>query len=565
MTNHKFRKNLHGGKLIGWGSRKLFGVLVVLGLCLSVQLRAAAAESTPRLNILLITVDALRPDHMSVYGYDRETTPYLSQFARESLVFESAFATSAWTSPGIVSMLTGYFPPVHGQNARHSYYNEEMTSALRILQSEGYDIVGHTTKGPNYQNLGMQRTLRGANGLERYIEKRILDNKPFFAWAHLKDVHLPYAPSERNAKRWGGKSRVSHAIDVVRNHRVVFRPDNVNVAFNHPGKVVFSKEDIPVIRALYDGVVADTDERLARILERMRYTGLLERTVVIISADHGEELFEHGWLGHASTSYDGKLYDELIRIPLLIRLPDQSRSGRFDALVQGVDVMPTIFEILGLDPARLTPAMQGSSLLDIVDGRREALRKYVYTQTVLKGWTTPREEMGTRVVSVRSKDHKLILFPKGDGFRYEGYNLIDDPKESHNIYSKKMPVFVDLENALDEWSERNRGVAAKLVLRAGRRQNIKLAESLGQGNLPEAVRRWQSIDALHDTWGMEVDPFFKHEPYNTSWTNIRHVSAQMIAKAMGCEAHGGKLKFDRPLQPENVASWMCRKQEDDTP
>ncbi len=91
----------------------------------------------------------------------------------------------------------------------------------------------------------------------------------------------------------------------------------------------------------------------------MRNTGLLDHTIVIISADHGEELFDHGWLGHASTGYDAKLYDELIRIPLIIRLPDQSLTGLYSALVQGVDLMPTIFDILGVSAAGMRPQMQG--------------------------------------------------------------------------------------------------------------------------------------------------------------------------------------------------------------
>jgi arylsulfatase A-like enzyme len=529
-------------------------------LCLAaLASTSAAAEAKPKWNVLLLTVDAMRPASMSVYGYDRDTTPYLKQFAKEALVFENAFATSSWTSPGMVSMLTGYYPPTHGQNGRHSFYDAEMTAALRILAEAGYDIAGHTVKGPTYANLGMTRVVRRKGGAERYLEGRIDNDTPFFLWAHLKEVHLPYAPSEPNAARWGGNAHDSAAVRAARDFVVVFRPDNVDVSFKHPGKVVFDDDDKRTVRALYDGGVADVDARIKNILERMRETGMLDRTIVIISADHGEELFEHGWVGHASTSYDGKLYDELIRIPMLLRLPNGAKTGRFDALVQGVDVMPTIFDVLGLDPARLEPAMQGHSLLEIADGRRSTLRDYVFTETTRKGWTTPRDEMPARVISVRSKTRKLIYFPYGTGYRTEGYDLVADPGEQTDIYPARAAEFADLQRALGDWSARNRQAAADLVQPGARRQIANLTDAAEQGDMREAVKRWQAIDTMHTTWGMEVAPFYADEAHAASWTEIRRAAAGMLGKAMDCEAQGGQLTIAQGGQRDDVGAWSCRK------
>jgi arylsulfatase A-like enzyme len=89
-------------------------------------------------SVMLITVDNLRPDHMSLYGYEKDTTPYLEKFAEESAVFNNAFSTSAWTAPGMVSIFTGYYPPVHAQHGRFSFYDEEMTAPFRILADQGY-------------------------------------------------------------------------------------------------------------------------------------------------------------------------------------------------------------------------------------------------------------------------------------------------------------------------------------------------------------------------------------------------------------------------------------------
>ncbi len=490
-------------------------------------------------SIMLITVDCMRPDHMSVYGYERDTTPYLKRFAQESLVFENAFSTSAWTSSGMVSMLTGYYPSVHAQNGRYSFYDEEMTSPLRIFEKQGYEVLGHSIKGPSHRNLGFKRGLRKKDGLEHLIEKRSKDTKPFFAWVHTKETHLPYTPSGPNLARWAGTFQSSEGIEAVQNHYAIFRQHDVQVTFRHAGNVAFTKEDRPVIRALYDGEVADIDQRLEGAIERMRETGLLDRTVVIISADHGEELLEHGWVGHASTSYDGKLYDELTHIPLMIRLPNQSLTGRFDALVQSTDIMPTLLELLGFHKTKITPAMQGHSLLPLIEGRQSSLRDYVFAETTYKGWTNPKNQMRNRITMVRSKDRKLIRHVSGDQSWLEAYDLKSDPTENRNLSPQQAERFQDLEKILAEWSENNRDVAASLVLPAAYKQLRSMVEELKSGNLINAVDHWRNIAVMHDTWGLEAAPFYHLEPYQAKWQQLRSTAAHQLAQVLQCEAETG--------------------------
>lgn len=532
--------------------RALFPVLL-----LATQSCATAGETeteSNRWSVLLITVDCLRPDHMSLYGYERETTPHLAKLAESSMVFENAFATSGWTSPGVVSLLTGYYPPVHGQNGRFSFYDEKLASPLRVMAAEGYDILGYQTIGANYEGLGFRRK---ADRLEKLIKKRSGNDTPFFAWIHLREPHLPYSPSDANASRWLDTSPASPGIEAVRNFNVVFRPRDVDVPYNHAGNVEFRDEDIPIIRSLYDGELADVDERLGLALDEMEQSGLLDRTVVIISADHGEELFEHGWLGHASTSYDGKLYDEIIRIPLIVRLPDQSVVGRFDSLAQGVDVMPTIFDMLGIPEDRVDPPMQGSSLLSEANGKSEFSRQYVFSQTTLKGWTTPVVEMNKRVVSVRSKTHKLIWFPAAEGYRIEGYNLEEDPQELNDIYASRKSEFVELERAKDNWVEENRKLAASLVLSGAQKRLLGTSGALRESDLIAAVRDWESIAVLERTWGLEVDPFFDHEPYRSQWRRLKGDASRLIAKALDCDAEGGALLQIQAGENVDATNWRC--------
>jgi arylsulfatase A-like enzyme len=542
---------------------KQFLQLLFLVTCLVAcpGLMASSSQNDRPWSVLLITVDNLRPDRMSLYGYERDTTPYLSKFAAESAVFDSAFSTSAWTAPGMVSIFTGYYPPVHAQHGRFSFYDEKMTAAFRILAEQGYEIFGQGINGPSHQGFGFQKHLgpRSKRQLEDFIEQRIENKTPFFAWAHIKDVHLPYAPSEKNANRFGATSHNSKAIEAVKKHRIILRhPERVEIEFNHAGKVEFSEEDIPIVQALYDGEVADVDERLRLNLERMRETGLLDHTIVIISADHGEELFDHGWLGHASTGYDAKLYDPLIRIPLIIRLPDQSLTGRYSTLVQGVDFMPTIFDILDVSAAGMRPQMQGHSFLPILKGKKEKIRDYAFNQTSLKGWTTPKDEMTQRIVSVRSTSKKLIQIPNGEGVRIEAYDLLQDPDELTDIYSTRAEEFEDLEKALQDWIIDNRSRAAELVQGAAEKRIENIANAvLGDGGMGEAVSNWSSIQTMEATWGLEPDTFYLHEPYATSWQQIQRTAAHMVGRAMICKSKGGVLRLKNSKQSQDIESWQC--------
>lgn len=543
----------------------LIGACLLAGLALALPAAAAKAqdEAETPWSVLLVTVDCLRPDHMSLYGYERDTTPRLAAFAEDAMVFTNVFATASWTSPGIASLLTGFYPPVHGQNGRYSFYDDEMASPLRLFSAARYDVFSTNIRGPSIAGLGFKRRMSGnpAKGLaplENFVQRRADDPDPFFAWVHIKEPHLPYAPTEKNDNRWIDTSRSSPGIDAVRNHGIIFRPE-VDVPYRHPGKVEFTEEDIPVIRALYDGTVADADDRLGRVFDTMRENGLLERTIVIISADHGEELFEHGWLGHSSTSYDGKLYDELIRIPLIIRLPDGANAGRFDALADGTDLMPTLLDVLGFDTGQLDPAMQGRSLLPVVEGEVEEVRDYVFSQTTIKGWTTPKDEMNQRVVAVRSRSQKLMVFPEIAGGRTEAYDLREDPGEQNDIYESRREEFAELEQVLEDWFEENRRISADLVLGAAGRQTDNLALALQEADLLAATRAFEAIQVMQHTWSMAVDPFFETAPYKARWAEARRGAARLMAIALDCEARGGRLLPDTNSGSSDTTAWACEE------
>lgn len=540
------------GCIVGPAAWLLAGVLLGEGAL------AQTPESPKRRSVLLITIDCLRPDHMSVYGYARDTTPNLARIAGESLVFENAFSSSAWTTPSLVSLVTGYQPSVHGQNGRYGFYDKLMPTPLRLLVEEGYDVFGSDIKGPGHEDFGYEgKPAFDRPYLENFIAARGSNPKPFFTWVHLDDLHLPYTPTAKNASRWLDTSSSSEGIDAVRQYRVILRNPREGLSFKHAGKVSFTSADQPIIRALYDGELADLDERLGAVLDRMRASGLLDRTIVVITADHGEELFEHGWVGHPSTNYDGKLYDELIRIPLIIRLPDHSKTGRFGALVQGVDLMPTLLELLGIDAARITPPMQGVSLLPLVGGERKEIHPMLFTQTTLEGWTTPEDEMKRRVLSVRTADRKLLLFPQGEAYRTEAYNLRSDPQEKKNLYPSRAGKFADLEKALADWKSENDGMAARLVQGAADKHLIALEQALKEADLVAAVREWEAIGVMQHTWGLEREPFYRREPYAEPWKALRLRAARDITAAIDCDTRDKRFRFVPSAGTDGTASVAC--------
>ena len=503
----------------------------------------ASAAGLPR-NVLILTVDCLRPDHLSLHGYERETSPELDRFASEAWVFEQAVATSAWTSPGIVSMLTGYYPPVHAQNARHSRYDGRISSPLRILKERGYATFGRSATGANYGGLGLGEEVKDLS-FDAFIRARAADpeRKPFFAWLHSKEPHLPYVPSAANAGRWSQAVPATPGVDAVRKHYLILRHPPPDLSYKHAGPIRFAPGDAEKIRALYDETVRDADDHLGRAFAALRETALLEQTIVVVSADHGEELLEHGWVGHASTSYDGKLNDELVRIPLVVRVPG-TEPGRSDALVSGVDLMPSLFEWLGIPSAEQRPAMQGVSLVPLTDGRADAVRSHAFMQTTRKGWTTPRGEMQRRVTAVRTLDRKLIWIPaeRGAPARLEAYDLVADPGEQHDLYPSAPERFADLEAARHDWDTGNRRRAAALVLPAGRAHASNQRNAVAKGDLLGALHSYRRLLILEDTWGLEEHPFFEHEEAGAEWRALRREAGSSFARAVSCEARGLPLE-----------------------
>ncbi|MFT6162996.1 MAG: arylsulfatase A-like enzyme [Myxococcota bacterium] len=489
---------------------------------------AVAQEAEPpQLNVMLITVDNLRPANMGVYGYERDTTPFLSSVADRSLIFENAWSTSAWTSPGMNSFFTGYWPPTHGQNGHFDWWDPTLPSAVKLFIDAGYRTAGYSNRGPTYANIGWQyETNPYADELD-VIDNRALPsliNKPFFAWMHFKDVHLPYNKGDSYHRRlWGAAGEPTVAVQTVLDNVTIYRGQQ---------DFEFTEDDQQVVRGLYDSAVAHADARIGAMYEKLNATGLLDRTILIISADHGEEQFEHGWLGHASTSWDGKLFDESWHIPFIVIVPDAAMTGRIDAPVQQLDLMPTLTELLNIPTDDLVLPMQGVSLLPLMRGETtEGPRPYSFAQTTYKGWATPLDEMRARVTAVRSDSLKLMRWGRADGDELVGYDLVADPDEQAPIDAMTDDRFAPLHQAMLEWDAETQQGAATLAMAAAEGEIERQREA--DGDVRQIMQAYSDLLLVEQTFANEVFPFTEEERWARQWSRLMERSRKNAARAVG--------------------------------
>src|SRR3989339_2069338 len=437
--------------------RRLIFVVYSLMPLFVIGTSSEAKEDLP--NILLFTIDACRPDHFGCYGYNRNTTPNIDKIASEGVLFTHAFSQSAWTTPGMISIFTSLYPPTHGVDAKDRTLRENVLTLPKVLKGSGYvaPVLPKFVDIPNYWHLGFdvvdKERFQAEEGedllklLEAYKDQR------FFMWYHYHGVHLPYNPKNPYDKIFqedifSGISADTEAVSVVKKKSVI-KNNSIN----------FDNTDKKVAVALYDGQLRQLDDYMGQLTEKMKKWGILDNTVIIITSDHGEELFEHGFIGHASTSLNAKLYDEIIHIPLIIWWPKKIKHRVAGERVQQIDIMPTILDVLGIPPSE---GLQGYSLLPSIQGKPANNSRPVFCETILGGFQSTKEMEDIRLRCVRTNEWKLIytntptsIVSSGglDDGKYELYNLSNDPKEERNIFDNHPEVAKELKKKLFRWIE----------------------------------------------------------------------------------------------------------------
>jgi arylsulfatase len=375
----------------------------------------------PGASLLLVTIDALRGDRLSAAGYPRRTTPYLDGFVTDATRFTRAFSAGPKTIPSIPQILTGAY-----------FFRHRATAGLGALLGSGrYESSRAVVNNP-YVAAWLQGERPGFDTIVAgELDARALTGEALrflsaagrcrtALYLHYLDTHTPYRPPRRYARMF---------VDPNAATTLGLTFADVTAAWQDR----LAAADRQRVADLYDGAIAWTDHQLGRLLRGLARRGLLDRTLVLVTADHGEELWEHRQFFHGQS-----LYDELLHVPLLVRFPSVGHGRVVDELVSTVDIVPTIAEAAGLPPA---PG-DGTSLLALAAGATGAAGR---TRTVF-ATVSHAEPRSPPRHAVRTATAKLI-HNIGDG-TIEVYDLLQDPRERRNL-GRAAPGGTELLAALD--------------------------------------------------------------------------------------------------------------------
>jgi len=409
-------------------------------------------------NVLLVSIDTLRADHLEAYGYERRTAPALAALAEQGALFEDVVAVANWTLPTHASLFTGMTPRLHGVETKNDALAEGLPTIVDRFEEAGYRTAGvysnpfldakfgwarafdeyvHVKPGgyeragePIGSKIGDRPRPPGLREEDYFVDvtsPEVLelgldvlrrheaagDEAPFFLFLHFNDVHSDYIPPEPFDWR--------HDPDYEGTLRAERYPTNPDI---HRG---MDPRDLEHVRALYDGEISWVDRHVGRVLEALDAMGARDDTLVVVTSDHGEGFYERRWKEH----HYG-LYRELLHVPWIVRWPGRIAPGtRIERLVSQADIPPTILDLAGLEPL---PTADGVSRADWLTGApagggpppHAVSASYLYTES-------PQTTVDT--FSLRTEDLAVTYRKRGeDGpARFEVYDRRADPLEQHPL------------------------------------------------------------------------------------------------------------------------------------
>ncbi len=438
--------------------RIIVRALACLALLALLALQAGSGCGRPAepVNVVWITLDALRADHLGCYGYPRPTSPFLDSLAGQGVRFDAAFSQAPATKASVASMFTSLHPSIHQAVAHGSTGREgdvlparATTLAERFAETgmltagfvanphlqevfgfhQGFDVYRYLSRGPVAKADTVIGDVLGWLGAEPQVHTR-----PFFLYIHLMDTHFPYEPPQP--------------------HRGMFVPpalENGHAVYtNGIPDTPPSPRDMEFIQGLYDGALHFADQHIETLVREMGRMGLLENTLLVVTADHGDEFLDHGGLGHGSS-----LYNELIRVPLIMVHPTRLPAGRvIRTPVALVDLGPTILAWCGInwDPALVT-GIDRSALLS-------------------GGDLTDRAEAAPPLISERSRFQVALI---ADGHKYVFRRKPGNGEKLFDLHSDSL----EANNLM--WSDK----------------------ALRDRMTAEAAASWAEINALNEKLGLE--------------------------------------------------------------
>jgi arylsulfatase A-like enzyme len=431
----------------------------------------------PRSNIVLITIDTLRADHLSAYGYQRPTSPNIDQLAASGVRFDRAVAQWPKTTPSFASMFTGTYPKDNGNVRKIGIpLSCRVETLAEVLQRQGYSTQAVVA------NAAVGSELNFDQGFDSFVEtwklssggqavdpnraeavtrialaklSRIDRKRPFFLWVHYLDPHWPYSPPGDWGKRFVGDRRYdpSVRIPVARGKKV---QEMMGIG---EGQVEGHHDELAFYVARYDGEIAYTDAEIGKLLAGLRQFGLLNKTVLALTADHGESLGEH----HYYFDHGRFGFQTCLRVPLIVSYPGVLRPHVDSRPVELIDLAPTLIEATGV-PLAGGAWMQGHTLTARL---RETAGAPVAAPAAqapppIYAFSEAGYELDNQWEKIVQDDRFKLIFAQrladqrwlgGEGVRFVLYDLLHDPGETTNVADRSPQDLARLQRVLWQWMQ----------------------------------------------------------------------------------------------------------------
>jgi arylsulfatase A-like enzyme len=469
-----------------------------------------SVRGAPGPNVVFILVDTLRADALGCYGYGRPTSPHIDRLAAQGVRFENVIASSSWTIPTVASLFTGVYPGVHHVTNYESvlsnefitlaeafkaagYYTSARISNIFVNEAHGYlqgfddaHIVQNLFKQLFFSELLAQahvtRHYDFAPGDElsdsavRWF--RLNRSRPFFLYLHYYDPHFPYDPPEPYAMRW-----VDPAMARRYPYHSFVGPSLWNIVSEYKLGLRRKPEEIAYNRAVYDGEIRYVDDQIGRVLSLLEATGLDRNTILVFTADHGEQFFEHGERLHSKS-----LYNEEIHVPLIIRAPGYPPRV-VKRRVRALDLYPTLLEMADLprrwkemdEAGRINSQVMGLSVVSLMRGGDlpAAFQDEAFSSLDIDNVKKEAFFEGPwKLIENISRGDSLPRPPR------ELYRIQDDPRERHDLTSSEAPV-------LDQLVRRHAAESRAMALRAP-------GPAQRKGLSPDEIRKLKALGYLND-------------------------------------------------------------------
>ena len=375
-------------------------------------------------SVLLITIDTLRADHLSAYGYARPTSPHIDAIAKEGTLFERAYTFWPKTRGSFVAMLTGKPPSGSGYSKTHPVLLDLNATLASILKAAGY------TTNAIVDNPNVAAALGYAKGFDRYREtwedkalatetlraRAITEggmaflqasrpDKPFLLWLHYVNPHAPYEPPAPFDTMFGPR-------EAERGPRLLVVPGfhgGIPKQWARPGR-----DRLGDYVSLYDGEIASVDQEVGLVIRALRASAMKDHTVVVITSDHGESLGEHDYY----FDHGENVFEPSLRIPLIVVNPGSPAGRRSAAWASTLDLLPTV-----LDAVKVSwpPDLAGVSLLGVVEGKAAPRRDRLFAQN------------DRNLIATFDQQFKIVASPEGEGARFALYDREKDPGETRDV------------------------------------------------------------------------------------------------------------------------------------